>query len=63
MHGDLVQISSELWFPWQKIALIELQWEKQRHHVFSNVFDWIRFILQGNDIMHESLDQFEIWSD
>ena len=36
---------------------------KRCHHVFSNVFDRIRFILQGNDDMHEVLDEFDIWSD
>ena len=34
-----------------------------RHHVFSNAFDQILFILAGNDDMHESLDEFEIWPD
>ena len=37
--------------------------EKQHHHVFSNGFDQILFILAGNDNMHESLDEFEIWPD
>ena len=60
---DLIQIGSELWFPWQQIAPIELKWEKRRHHVFSNAFDRILFILAGNDDMHESLDEFEIWPD
>ena len=36
---------------------------KQCHHVFSNAFDWILFILTGNNDMHESLDEFEIWPD
>ena len=35
----------------------------KRHHVFSNAFDQILFILAGNDDMHESLDEFEIWPD
>ena len=34
---------------------------KRRHHVFSNAFDRILFILAGNNDMHESLDEFEIW--
>ena len=34
---------------------------KRRHHVFSIAFDWILFILAGNDDMHKSLDEFEIW--
>ena len=37
--------------------------EKRRRHVFSNAFDRILFILAGNDDMHESLDEFEIWPD
>ena len=37
--------------------------EKQRHHIFSNAFDRILFILAGNDDMNESLDEFEIWPD
>ena len=36
---------------------------KRRHHVFSNVFYRILFILAGNNNMHESLDEFEIWPD
>ena len=32
-------------------------------HVFPNAFNWILFILAGNDDMHESLDEFEIWPD
>ena len=30
---------------------------------FSAVLDWILFILAGNDNIHESLDEFEIWLD
>ena len=37
--------------------------KKQRHHVFSNAFDQVLFILAGNNDMHDSLDEFEIWSD
>ena len=36
---------------------------ERRHHVFSNVFDRILFILAGNEDMHESLDEFKIWPD
>ena len=32
---------------------------KRRHHVFSNVFYRIHFILAGNDDMHKSLNEFE----
>ena len=37
--------------------------EKRRHHVFSNVFDRIHFILAGNDDIHKSLNEFEIRRD
>ena len=30
---------------------------------FSVVLNWILFILAGNDDIHESLDEFEIWLD
>ena len=42
---------------------IGLQWEKRRHHVFSNVFDRIHFILAGNDDIDKSLNEFEIRQD
>ena len=32
-------------------------------HFFSAVLDQILFILAGNDNIHESLDEFEIWLD
>ena len=32
-------------------------------HFFSAVLDRILFILAGNDNIHESLDEFEIWLD
>ena len=36
---------------------------KWRIHVFSKIFDWILFILAGNDDIHKSLDEFEILLD
>ena len=36
---------------------------KRRHHVFSNVFDRIHFILAGYDDIHKSLNEFEIRRD
>ena len=33
------------------------------HHVFSKVFDRLRFILAGNDDIHKSLHEFEIRRD
>ena len=36
---------------------------KRHHHVFSNVFDRLRFILAGNDDIHKSLNEFEIRRD
>ena len=44
------------WFPWQQIGL---QCEKRCHHIFSNVFDRIHFILAGN-VIHKSLNEFEM---
>ena len=32
-------------------------------HFFSAVLDQFLFILAGNDNIHESLDEFEIWLD
>ena len=58
-----MQIRSELWFPLQRIAPIGLEWGKGRHHVFSAVSDRILFILAGNDDIHKSLHEFEIWPD
>ena len=37
--------------------------EKRRHHIFSNVFDRIRFILAGNDDIHKNLNEFKIQRD
>ena len=34
---------------------------KTRHHVFSNVFGGIHFILAGKDDIHKSLNELEIW--
>ena len=36
------------------------EFEKQRHHVFSNVFDRIHFILAGNYDIGKSLNEFKI---
>ena len=36
---------------------------KRYLHFFSAVLDQILFILAGNDNIHESLDEFEIWLD
>ena len=37
--------------------------EKLRHHVVSNVFDRIHFILADNDDIHKSLNEFDIRRD
>ena len=60
--GENVMASARCdhWFPWQQIGL---QWEKQCHHIFSNVFDQIHFILAGNDDIHKSLNELEIRRD
>ena len=64
MHKSLNNVQNSArcdhWFPWQQIGL---QWEKRRHHVFSNIFDRISFILAGNDDMYKSLNEFEIRRD
>ena len=36
---------------------------KRCYHIFSKVFDPIHFILAGNDDIHKSLNEFEIWRD
>ena len=37
--------------------------EKGCLHFFSAILDRILFILAGNDNIHESLDEFQIWVD
>ena len=37
--------------------------KNRHHHVFSNVFDRILFILAGNYDMNENLEEFHIWPD
>ena len=37
--------------------------EKPCHHIFSNIFDRIHFILACNDDIHKSLNEFKIWRD
>ena len=34
---------------------------KRRHHVFSNVFDRLRFILAGNDDIRGPFGKFVAW--
>ena len=64
MHKSLnefeISARCDHWFPWQQIGS---QWGKWRHHVFSNVFDRIHFILAVNDDIHKSLNEFEIRRD
>ena len=58
MHKSLnefeIRPDATHWFPWQQMGL---QWGKRRHHVFSNVFGRIHFILAGNDDIHKSLNE------
>ena len=49
--------------PLVSMAIDKVTVGKRRHHVFSKVFDWIHFILAGNDDIHESLNEFEIRRD
>ena len=46
--------------PLVSMATDRVSGEKRRHHVFSNVFDRIHFILAGKDDIHKSLNEFEI---
>ena len=65
---------NESWdeFEFQPAELAALECLKNPHrlilgkgclHFFSAVLDRILFKLAGNDNIHESLDQFEIWLD
>ena len=60
LHKILGQVGSELWFPWQQIAPIGLQWEKCCEHSSAYIFDRIFFILEGNEDSHKISDEFEI---
>ena len=42
---------------------IDLNWEKWCCNFFSAILDQILFILEGNDDIHKSLDEFEIRPD
>ena len=46
----------------KKIPL-DLLWRKLCHHIFSAIFHLILFILASNEVMHKSLDEFEVWPD
>ena len=50
--------------PWvsEKLPIV-LKWEKWYCHFFSAILDQILFILQGNDDIHKSSDEFEIRPD
>ena len=56
----LGQVGSELWFPWQQIAPIGLQWEKCCENSSAYIFDRIFFILAGNEDSHKISDELEI---
>ena len=65
MHKSLDELEirpdpTTAWFPWQQIVLL---FEKRCCLFFSVVLDGILFILTGNDDIHKSLDEFEIWPD
>ena len=49
--------------PLVSMATDRVPGEKARHHVFSNVFYRIHFILAGNDDIDKSLNEFEIRQD
>ena len=49
--------------PLVSMATDRVTLDKRHHHVFLNVFDWLCFILAGNDDIHKSLNEFEIRRD
>ena len=53
------QIGSELWLPWQHIALIELTWRKFCHHRSDFNFSRICFILADIQDRHEISVKFD----
>ena len=57
LHKVLGQVGSELWFPWQQIAPIGLQWEKCCEHSIAFISDHI-FILAGNKDNHKMSSKF-----
>ena len=63
LHNVLREIGSKLWRPWQQKSPVDLQWGKWCLHLFSVAFDWILFILAGNEDMHKILDKFEFQPD
>ena len=61
-----MQIRPELWLPWQQIAPIGLLWGNvviTFSRLFFYFLDRILFILPGNNDIHKSLEEFEIWPD
>ena len=47
----------------RKNTPIDLKLGKRRCHFFAALFDWILFILAGNDNINKSLHEFEIQPD
>ena len=60
LHKALGQVGLELWFPWQQIAPIGLQWEICCEHSSAYISDRIFFILAGIEDSHKISDEFEI---
>ena len=59
---------SQIGPPTAKLAALErlkkkILMGKRCCHFFSAILGWIHFILAGNNDIHESLDEFEIWPD
>ena len=52
-----------LWFLWQQIALIWFKWGESCDLSCAFNFDWIFFILAGNEDNHKILDEIEIRPD
>ena len=40
---------------------IDLKWEKSCEHSREFIFNWIFFILAGDEDIHERLDEFQFW--
>ena len=63
LHKILVQIRPELCFPWQQIAPIRLYWGKSCDYSSPSIFDWIFFILAGNECSHKISNRLDIQQD
>ena len=63
MHRSLDEFEIRPHPPLVSMATDRVTMRKRCHHIFSNIFDRIDFILAGNDDIHKSLNEFEIRRD